>query len=54
MSELMKLDINHMLSDNEMQKINEELMKCENPNFSPKGKPVIIHMDNNQINKFFN
>ena len=45
MSELMKLDINHILSDNEMQKINEELMKCEHPNFSPKGKPVIIHMD---------
>ena len=33
MSELMKLDINHILSDNEMQKINEELMKCEHPNF---------------------
>ena len=54
MSELMKLDINHILSDNEMQRINEELMKCEHPNFSPKGKPVIIHINVNQINKFFN
>jgi hypothetical protein len=29
-------------------------MKCDHPNFSPIGKPVIIHMDVNQINKFFN
>ena len=37
----------------QMKKMNDELMKCEYPNFSPKGKPIIMNLDINEINKFF-
>ena len=41
------------LKEKEMKKINDELMNCNQSNFSPKGKPIIITFDVNQINKLF-
>ena len=53
LSKLMKLDKNVSLNMEQMKKMNDELMKCEHPNFSPKGKPIIMNLDINEINKFF-
>jgi len=53
LSKLMKLDKNISLNMEQMKKMNDELMKCEHPNFSPKGKPIIMNLDINEINKFF-
>ena len=53
LSKLMKLDKNCNLNNEEMRKINDELMKCEHPNFSPTGKPIIMNLDINEVNKFF-
>ena len=53
LSRLMKLDKNCNLNNEEMRKMNDELMKCEHPNFSPKGKPIIMNLDINEVKKFF-
>ena len=53
LSKLMKLDKNISLNMEQMKKMNDELMKCKHPNFSPKGKPIIMNLDINEINKFF-
>ena len=53
LSKLMKIDKNVSLNMEQMKKMNDELMKCEHPNFSPKGKPIIMNLDINEINKFF-
>ena len=53
LSKLMKIDKNISLNMEQMKKMNDELMKCEHPNFSPKGKPIIMNLDINEINKFF-
>ena len=53
LSRLMRLDKNCNLNDEEMRKMNDELMKCEHPNFSPKGKPIIMNLDINEVKKFF-
>ena len=54
MTQLLKVDDKHSLSESEMSNLNNELMKCEHPNFSPKGKPTIMKIDINEIQKFFN
>ena len=53
MSQLLKVNDQHSLSESEMSNLNNELMKCEYPNFSPKGKPTIMKIDINEIQKFF-
>ena len=53
MSQLLKVNDQHSLSESEMSNLNNELMKCEHPNFSPKGKPTIMKIDINEIQKFF-
>ena len=53
LSKLMKLDKNCNLNNEEMRKMNDELMKCEQPNFSPTGKPIIMNLDINEVKKFF-
>jgi len=53
MSQLLKVNDLHSLSESEMRNLNNELMKCEHPNFSPKGKPTIMKIDINEIQKFF-
>ena len=53
MSQLLKVNDKHSLSESEMSNLNNELMKCEHPNFSPKGKPTIMKIDINEIQKFF-
>ena len=53
LSKLMKLDKNCNLNNEEMRKMNDELMKCEHPNFSPNGKPIIMNLDINEVKKFF-
>jgi len=53
MSQLLKVNDQHSLSESEMSNLNNELMKCEHPYFSPKGKPIIMKIDINEIQKFF-
>ena len=53
LSKLMKIDKNVSLNMEQMKKMNDELMKCEHSNFSPMGKPIVMNLDINEINKFF-
>ena len=37
----------------EMIKLNTELINCDQPSFSPKGKPIMVNFNINEIDKFF-
>jgi DNA mismatch repair ATPase MutL len=41
------------LSDEEMIKLNNELINCDQPSFSPKGKPIMVNFNIDEIDKFF-
>lgn len=41
------------LSEKEMQDIVNQLFKCKNQNYSPKGKTIIIRVDEDEIEKKF-
>ena len=53
LSTFMSIQEEKPLKEKEMKKINDELINCNQSNFSPKGKPIIINLDINQINKLF-
>ena len=44
---------NHHLNIVEMQYLIKELLKCENPFACPHGRPTIIHIDSNELAKWF-
>ena len=54
MSQFLKVNDQHSLSESEMSNLHNELMRCENPNFSQNGKPIIMKIDVNEIQKYFN
>ena len=41
------------LEEQEMQLILEHLMKCENPLYTASGKPIMMELNNADIEKFF-
>ena len=40
-------------TEKEMIKLNTELINCDQPSFSPKGKPIMVNFNINDIDKFF-
>ena len=53
LSNSMAISEQKLLNKDEMTQLNHELMKCEQPSFSPKGKPIIANFNNQDIDKIF-
>ena len=41
------------LSDKEIQSLNDALLKCNAPSVCPSGKPTMINLKTNELNKYF-
>ena len=44
---------NHSLSENDMMNLVKNLLKCENPNTCPHGRPTMLKYTNYELEKFF-
>ena len=44
---------NHSLSENDMINLVKNLLKCENPNTCPHGRPTMLKYTNYELEKFF-
>ena len=53
LSNSMAISEHKLLTKQEMIQLNHELMNCEQPSFSPQGKPIIANFNNQDIDKFF-
>jgi DNA mismatch repair protein MutL len=53
MSCKLSLKANHSLSNMEIERLIEDLLKCDNPNTCPHGRPVIIQISSYDLEKMF-
>jgi len=44
---------NHSLNENDMMNLVKNLLKCENPNTCPHGRPTMLKYTNYELEKFF-